>query len=223
MTSPGTNTPTSTPAIDPTRQPLNDEIDVYGLTHVGKIRKVNQDHFMICSLHKHMRVHLTSLPDVDELPLEGERLAYLVMVADGVGSGYGGGEASRMAIERITEYVAHSMECYYTTDAHNEEEFTAALEEAAMECHTSITKLAEADSDRRGMATTLTLCIGVWPRAYVLQIGDSRCYLFHEGKLTQLTRDQTMAQELEEQIRRAANISTNPSPPEPAPEPELLR
>ena len=52
MTSPETNTPTSTPAIDPTRNPLDDEIDVYGLTHTGKIRKVNQDHFMICSLSK---------------------------------------------------------------------------------------------------------------------------------------------------------------------------
>ncbi len=199
MTPPETSMPTSTPAIDPTRQPLDDEIDVFGLTHVGKIRKVNQDHFMICSLRKHMRVHLTSLPHVDELPLEGERLAYMSMVADGVGSGYGGGEASRMAIERIIEYVSHSMQCYYTADAHKEEDFSNALEEAAMEVHASISKLAEADSERRGMATTLTLWIGVWPYAYILQVGDSRCYLFRDGKLTQITRDQTMAQELVDQ------------------------
>jgi serine/threonine protein phosphatase PrpC len=46
------------------------------------------------------------------------------------------------------------------------------------------------------MATTLTLYLGVWPRAYLLQVGDSRCYLFRNGELRQLTRDQTMAQEL---------------------------
>jgi len=46
------------------------------------------------------------------------------------------------------------------------------------------------------MATTLTLYLGVWPRAYLLQVGDSRCYLLHEGELVQITRDQTMAQEL---------------------------
>jgi protein phosphatase len=46
------------------------------------------------------------------------------------------------------------------------------------------------------MATTLTLYLGVWPRAYLLQVGDSRCYLLHNGELLQLTRDQTMAQEL---------------------------
>jgi protein phosphatase len=46
------------------------------------------------------------------------------------------------------------------------------------------------------MATTLTLYLGVWPRAYLLQVGDSRCYLFRNGDLRQITRDQTMAQEL---------------------------
>jgi len=46
------------------------------------------------------------------------------------------------------------------------------------------------------MATTLTLYLGVWPRAYLLQVGDSRCYLLRNGELTQITRDQTMAQEM---------------------------
>ena len=46
------------------------------------------------------------------------------------------------------------------------------------------------------MATTLTLYLGVWPRAYLLQVGDSRCYLLRQGELTQITRDQTMAQEM---------------------------
>jgi serine/threonine protein phosphatase PrpC len=38
--------------------------------------------------------------------------------------------------------------------------------------------------------------LGVWPRAYLLQVGDSRCYIFRNGELRQLTRDQTMAQAL---------------------------
>jgi protein phosphatase len=46
------------------------------------------------------------------------------------------------------------------------------------------------------MATTLTLYLGVWPRGYLLQVGDSRCYLLRDGELTQITRDQTMAQEM---------------------------
>ena len=54
----------------------------------------------------------------------------------------------------------------------------------------------EIDPAYRGMATTLTLYLGVWPRAYLLQVGDSRCYLLENGELSQITRDQTMAQEL---------------------------
>ena len=46
------------------------------------------------------------------------------------------------------------------------------------------------------MATTLTLYLGLWPRAFLLQVGDSRCYLLREGELNQISRDQTMAQEM---------------------------
>jgi protein phosphatase len=178
------------------RKPRDEELDVYGLTHVGKVREVNQDHFLLCSLHKQIQIHRTSLPDVDKLPLEGPRLAYLGMVADGVGGGTGGEEASRIAIEVVAQYVAHSMQCYYEADLDNEHTFLDTLEHTAMRCHASVLRRAEEDPDQRSMATTLTLWIGIWPRAYLVQVGDSRCYLFREGKLTQITRDQTMAQEL---------------------------
>jgi protein phosphatase len=179
------------------RTPADDDIDVYGLTHTGLVRKTNQDHFLISSLRKHMQVHHTSLPKVDQLPLEGARLAYVAMVADGVGSGSRGEDASRYAIEKISDYVAHSMECYYTSDGTDEQAFSDALEEAAMRCHAAVAKQAqEEDPDGRGMATTLTLALSVWPQTYLLQIGDSRCYLFQDDVLTQISRDQTMAQEL---------------------------
>jgi protein phosphatase len=49
------------------------------------------------------------------------------------------------------------------------------------------------------MATTLTLWLGVWPNAYLLQVGDSRCYSYRKGDLVQISRDQTMAEEFVEQ------------------------
>ena len=66
----------------PARKPLNEEIDVYGLTHPGKVRGVNQDHFLLASLHKRMDVHLTSLPDASELLAEDDRLAFFAMIAE---------------------------------------------------------------------------------------------------------------------------------------------
>lgn len=193
------NPPTLVPAeVAADRKPRDEEIDVFGLTHAGNVRKTNQDHFLICSLRRQVTIHRTSLPDTSHWP-STERLAFLAMVADGVGSSALGEEASRLAVEGITEYVAQSMKAYYTADAADDEAFSAALEEAAMQVHAKVLGQAQADASGRSMATTLTLFLGVWPRAYLLQLGDSRCYLMRDGVLTQITRDQTMAQELVDQ------------------------
>ena len=80
--------------------------------------------------------------------------------------------------------------------AEDDEEFFEALKEAALGCHGELMRRGQKDPDYRGMATTLTLYLGVWPCAYLLQVGDSRCYILEQGQLTQITRDQTMAQEL---------------------------
>ena len=107
-----------------------------------------------------------------------------------------GDEASRVALEAVTQYVSRSMRCYYAAGSADDQEFSDALQEGAAQCHAELLRRGEEDADYRGMATTLTLYLGVWPRAYLLQVGDSRCYLLRHGELTQITRDQTMAQEL---------------------------
>jgi len=187
MTAPG-------PALD--RKPRDEEIDVYGLTHPGKVRTENQDHFLISSLRKQMVIRLTSLPEAENLMAEPERLAFLAMVADGVGGGAKGAEASRIALEAVTQYVSSSMRCYYSAGSADDREFIKALRQGALQCHAELLRRGEENPEYRGMATTLTLYLGVWPRAYLLQVGDSRCYLLRRGELTQITRDQTMAQEL---------------------------
>lgn len=189
---------TQTPAPEQglTRKPRDDEIDVYGLTHPGKVRQDNQDHFLICSLRKQVVVQLTSLPEADSLAAGTERLAWLAMVADGVGAAAKGEAASRTALEAVMQYVNRSMHCYYASHSADDQEFFESLVQAAHEGHAELLRRGEEDPDYRGMATTLTLFLGVWPRAYLLQVGDSRCYALRQGELTQISRDQTMAQEL---------------------------
>ncbi|HZN97118.1 MAG TPA: protein phosphatase 2C domain-containing protein [Gemmatimonadales bacterium] len=180
----------------PKRKPYDEEIDVYGVTHPGKVRKENQDHFLVCSLKRQMVIRQSSLPTIDSVTAQGERLAFLMMVADGVGGGAKGEEASRLAVEAATQYVQRSMRCYYAANAEDDEEFFEALREAALGCHGELVRRGESDPEYRGMASTLTLYLGVWPCAYLLQVGDSRCYVLEQGELSQITRDQTMAQEL---------------------------
>jgi protein phosphatase len=180
----------------PDRKPRDEEMDIYGLTHPGKLRTENQDQFLVCSLRKEAVVHLTSLADTGNLTAGSERIALLMMVADGVGGGLRGAEASRLALEAVTRYVSRCMSCYYAATTGDDRDFFAALQDGALQCHTEILRRGEEDPDYRGMATTLTLYLGHWPRAYLLQVGDSRCYLLRGNKLTQVSRDQTMAQEL---------------------------
>ena len=178
------------------RKPHDSEIDVYGLTHTGRVRETNQDHFLISSLRREVIVHQTSLPAVDSQSAS-ERAAFLVVVADGVGSSVMGGEASRHAVERILHYVSACSSCFYRADVSDESELSSALTDAALKVHADIAReRASGDADAQGMATTMTLWLGVWPHAYLLQVGDSRCYAMRDGELTQLSRDQTVVQDL---------------------------
>jgi serine/threonine protein phosphatase PrpC len=182
-------------AVGTARRPREDEIDAHGVTHPGKVRRDNQDHYLLCSLRRQVLVRGSSIPQAENLIGESERLASLAMVADGVGGAAAGETASRVALTTIARYVTRSLRCYYRS--HDEDEdLTDALRAGARECHEDLRRKAEQDPDFRGMATTLTLYLGVWPRAYLLQVGDSRCYLLRHGELTQVTRDQTMAQEM---------------------------
>lgn len=178
------------------RKPRDDEMDVFGLSHPGKVRKDNQDHFLMATIHKRIDVVASNLDDVRRrLPTGDQRLAYLAMVADGVGSGPGGAEASAVALEAIMRYVDDSLAAYLGARA-GEAGLTELLQAAALRAHEAVVARRAEQGIRGTMATTLTLYIGVWPDYYLLQVGDSRYYVWRGGVLTQVTRDQTMAQAL---------------------------
>ncbi len=191
-------------------RPLDRELDMFGLTHVGRVRTENQDHFMLCTVHPQVVVHGTSLPNADALPLRGERIATFMLVADGVGGATGGGEASRVALATVTQYVAASLRSYHAAGASSDQEFHEALTAAALEAHAAVQARQRGGVDAR-MATTLTLGVAVFPWMYVTQVGDSRCYRYWNGELLQVTRDQTIAQGLVDQgIMPADRLSHSP-------------
>jgi serine/threonine protein phosphatase PrpC len=190
-------TTTSIPA-DPGRKPRDSELDLFGLTHRGKVRKENQDHFLVSTVHQQVVVHGSSLPEPDGLPLRGERLGTLLLVADGVGSG-AGEDASRLAVATVTRYASDTMRCFHQAGRSAEQAFFDALKEAALRAHDAVRAEGSTREGIRSMATTLTLVLVVWPTAYVTQVGDSRCYVLLDGKLERVTRDQTVAQDLVDQ------------------------
>jgi len=177
-------------------KPRDEDIDVFGTTHVGRARKVNEDNFLVCSLHKTMRIRATSLSE-DIMPARrDERLGYLAVVADGLGGLAHGERASRVAVETVARYATHCMDCFYEANPRQEEQFLLHLKGAAQACHRAVMSEVDARRPEDRMATTLTLLLTVWPRMYVVQVGDSRCYVLQGGELRRVTKDQTLAQDL---------------------------
>ena len=182
--------------MNPLDRPQFDEIDAWGLTHKGKVRTENQDHFFVGALGRGIIVGATSVTASDRRVLLPERLASLGMVADGVGSTEGGGEAARLAVRELLNAVSASFWEADVTEGDDPEVFVRLLNDAALSCHESLLQRSEEEGGGRKFATTLTLFLGLWPHAYLLQVGDSRCYIYQDGALTQISQDQTLAEEL---------------------------
>jgi len=171
-------------------------VDVRGRTDVGRVRKVNQDQFLVAALHKVIDIHDTSLPAAYQERFDSGARALLFLVADGVGGGPGGERASSLTIDSIMRYVTNSMRCFYKLDQLASIDLMGELASSVMESHIAVRAESEMDPAARGMATTITMAHVLWPRAYIVHIGDSRCYHFRGDRLTQITQDQTVSQAL---------------------------
>lgn len=180
-------------------RPTDKELDLFGITHKGHVRNENQDHYLISTVHPQVVVHDTSLPRADQLPLRGTRLATVLVVADGVGGAAAGSEAAQLATEAVIRYVSLTLTSYHIAGRAADDRLLDALKGAAMDAHQAVKAEAALRSDQRKMATTLTVGIVIWPWAYFIQVGDSRAYVYTDGKLGQITRDQTVAQALVDQ------------------------
>jgi protein phosphatase len=167
-------------------------VDSFGLTDRGKVRDQNEDHFVVAAMRKQVVVQHTSLDD----PTLSERLsghdAHLFAVADGVGGRPGGELASSAAVEGLLDYVGNASQCFNRFDVTQENAFLEQLETEIRATHAAL--IGQEGDINRAPATTLTLVMLVGPRAYIVQVGDSRAYYLHRGRLKQITRDQTLGE-----------------------------
>ncbi|HEX4032447.1 MAG TPA: protein phosphatase 2C domain-containing protein [Terracidiphilus sp.] len=126
----------------------------------------------------------------------GTSLGDLLVVADGIGGYPGGGCASQMAVETISSSVL-GMPAFFPPEI--------AVEEAICRANAAIAAAAaEPDSPHSGMGTTAIVALlradsdraRAPLQAIIGHVGDSRAYLVHNRKLTRLTRDHSVVQEL---------------------------
>lgn len=144
----------------------------WGRTDVGQKRDHNEDAFLV-----------TTSPT-------------LVAVADGMGGHLGGARASKMAVEMLQQELSQVSLCAPSpTEGDPYPASVIAVREAARAAGRAIYDAAQADETLRGMGTTLTAIVFVEGWGILAHVGDSRAYLFRDGKLQQLSEDHSWVQE----------------------------
>lgn len=153
-------------------------ITSFAITDVGKMRKNNEDNFIVD----------------DELGL--------FVVADGMGGQAAGDVASQMAVDTILASVRETAETADTWTMEYDRELSHGhnrLRVAMLEANAAIQNEAAADATKNGMGTTAVCTLAQNDLLEIAHIGDSRAYLYRDGELKQLTEDHTL---VDEQVRQ---------------------
>ena len=172
-------------------RPAMSEIDTFGLTHPGKVRPTNNDHFLIASFHRNLRVHHTSIPGGIGHQ-ETESRGFLFLVADGVGGLTSAGEGAGLALSTLAHHLLHATEICSELVLTQQEKSSDELRQAVLEAHRALVAMQKETGGKP--ATTLTMFAGFWPKAFIVHVGDSRMYRYRDGELTRFTSDQTYEQ-----------------------------
>ena len=190
-TSAGTQSPAPGDAV-PLANP-SVRVDVSGLSHTGKVRARNEDHFLVMRIGRYLETVVTSLP-AGEIDARTEEAGYAMIVADGMGGHAGGEQASRTAITELVKLVLARPDWIFRLDKAVAADARQRSQKRFRALHTALLKHAEQDRDLRGMGTTLTAVRNLGNRLQIVHVGDSRAYLLRKGSLHRLTRDHTYLQ-----------------------------
>jgi serine/threonine protein phosphatase PrpC len=169
--------------MPPTRPDIS--IEVFGKTDVGLIREHNEDNFLIADVTGGVRTAEPRDPLTFKL---GEKGAAL-LVCDGMGGAAAGEVASQMAVDSIYEALASS-------EPQERDAFARLLRRAVQHANEKIFIQSRDNQSERGMGTTCSVAALVDETLVIAQIGDSRCYILRDGKLAQVTKDQSLAWQL---------------------------
>ena len=171
------------------------EVELAGRSDPGRVRRNNEDHFLIARFERTMKTIGSNLPEGEVEPHYAES-AYGILVADGVGGAAGGEVASRTAIRTLIDLVLDTPDWTMPFDEPLAERVLRRMETRFQKIREALVDRARAEPTLRGMGTTLTLAASLGPELLTAHVGDSRAYLFHKGRLQALTHDQTLAQSL---------------------------
>ena len=176
----------------------NVDVEFGAVSHAGRVRKNNEDHYMVVRLGRSLEPLLTNMP-ADQFPDSVAEYGYGMVVADGMGGAAAGEVASRMATNLLIKLVMDTAKWGRRIDEEEADALMDRLEGYYKTIHLELINQGVINPATEGMGTTLTITYSFCSDLFVAHVGDSRAYLFREGKLKQLTHDHTVAQKLADQ------------------------
>jgi protein phosphatase len=188
-------TPSGDPA--PAGASCQVRVDLGALSHPGKVRPNNEDHYLVVELDRAMRVLLSNLP-ADLVPERVGECGYAMLVADGMGGQAAGEVASSMAIRVLVDLVLATPDWIMRLDEGGIQEIMRRTARRFEQVNEILAEQARMDWTLSGMGTTMTLAASLRADLIVAHVGDSRVYLYRQGQLVRLTRDHTLAEALAE-------------------------
>lgn len=159
---------------------------VYGKTDVGLVREHNEDNYMIADLVRDSG----PLPGEEALSGSVSERGVAFAVCDGMGGAAAGEVASQMAVDALFETLRGDRA------AKDRDDFARRLVASVEEAGARIFLAAKKDRTRRGMGTTATVAGLIDKVLFIGQVGDSRCYLLRNGRLSLVTKDQSLVNQL---------------------------
>lgn len=159
-------------------------IRAFAYTDVGEVRSDNEDSFVIANLTEQVRIVSSG-----KLEFASGRYGSFFAVADGMGGAAAGETASRTGVDVVYKEVQHMIR---ETRKPDDQDLEEILIDAIAGANSRVYRLARENEHMQGMGTTLTAVLELNGRLTIAQIGDTRAYLFRDGQLRQLTRDQSL-------------------------------
>ena len=183
--------PVSSPVVgdDASAGPRGEvRVRLFARTDVGQVREHNEDNFLVADLTRRSR----GLLEANRSTSVGAQGAVFA-VCDGMGGAAAGEIASQLAVDIICEKMAEGLEDHTVL---RRDDIGRRLVRAVEAAGLRIFQEAKLDRTRRGMGTTVTAAALVDEILFLAQVGDSRGYILRSETLTQVTRDQSLVNQL---------------------------
>jgi protein phosphatase len=161
-------------------------LDIGSATSPGRVRKRNEDSFMV------QKLAWTNLDQRHELAL--------VIVADGLGGHEAGDQASGMAVRLIGASLAPLFSSALSGQIVSPDAATVAesIDRAIKEANRAVYRRGQTEPRCKGMGATGAVVL-VWDgQVQIGHVGDCRVYHYQAGQAVQITRDQTLVMRMVE-------------------------